>query len=498
MSPAVPSGSPVSPPGVSPDGPPDVAVIGAGLAGLSAAVYLRRAGISVRVYDPAPPGGKARTIEPAPGWRVEWGPHSFTSRAYAVFELAEVLGLGDKAVRLGAAAGARYLVRGGQLRKAPFGGAIRVGEGIGLLRGLFRRVVDVPGESVRAWVARRFGEAFAAGPLDAMMTGIWASDPATIEMDAAFPTVTALVRSEGTVFRALRELQRMTERLRAAGAARAAGTWAFPGGMGELAAAARVYLGDDALRAEAVSGVALAPDGLGYVVTTGRGSTPFRAVVVATEAPAAARLLADLAPGTAAALGEVRYAPLAVAHWLARDAALPRGFGYLAPADEQREVLGTIFVSDLFPDRAPPGYRAFATMLGGGRHPEDLELHVDAVKRRLMDEHLLLTGRTVTVTGLHVVRHAHAVAPPLLGHADRLARIRGGLPAGLFVAGAWCGAGAMDDAVRAGRDAAMELTTAGGVAHPPPDVGTDEVFAPSAAPPGPSGGPSPTGAPHVA
>lgn len=436
---------------------PDVAVIGAGLAGLSAAVYLRRAGLTVRVYDPAPPGGKARTLEPVPGWRVEWGPHSFTSRAYALFDLAEVLGLGDRPVRLGAAAGARYLVRGGRLRRAPFGGAIRMGEGFGLLRGLFRRVADVPGESVRAWGARRFGEPFAAGPLDAMMTGIWASDPATIEMSAAFPTVSALVRSEGTVFRALRELRRLTQRVQATGAGRTAGTWGFPRGMGELADAARVFLGDDALHAVPVTALVDAPQASGYTLTTPAGVFHARAVVIATEAPAAARLLTGLAPDAAIALGEVRYAPLVVAHWLAPDAAFPRAFGYLAPAEERQGVLGALFVSDLYPERAPVGYRSFATMIGGGLHPEELHLPVDEIERRLRHEHQRLTGRAVTIANLHVVRHPNAVAPPLLGHADRMDRIRSALPAGLHVAGSWCGAGAMDDAVQSGRDVALQV-----------------------------------------
>ena len=62
--------------------------------------------------------GRRRTLEPMPGWRVEWGPHSFTSRAYALLDLAEVLGIGGRAVRLGAAAKARFLVRGGRLRHA--------------------------------------------------------------------------------------------------------------------------------------------------------------------------------------------------------------------------------------------------------------------------------------------------------------------------------------------------------------------------------------------
>lgn len=432
-----------------------VGVVGAGLAGLSAAVYLRRAGFDVRIYDPAPAGGKAVTLEPTPGWRIEWGPHSFTSRAYALFELADVLGIGDRPVRLGAAAGTRFLVRGGKLRSAPFGGAIRLGEALGLLRGLFRRVTDVPGESVRAWVARRFGEAFAAGPLDAMMTGIWASDPATIEMDVAFPTVTDLVRSEGTVFRAMRELRRMTTVLREAGAARTAGTWGLPGGMGEIAAAARGFLGEGCFVPEAVTRITGTPGA--YTLHHARGADHVARIVIAAEATVAADLLAAFAPDAAAGLREVRYAPLAVAHWHSANAAYPRGFGYLSPHAEHRPVLGTIFVSDLFPERAPAGHRSFATMIGGARHAEDVAIDPAEAKRRIEAEHLALTGRPVTVAGLHLVRHTTAVAPPLLGHADRLARIHAGLPGGIFVAGAWCGAGAMDDAIRSGRDAATSV-----------------------------------------
>ena len=40
-------------------GPNSVAIIGAGIVGMSAALYLRRAGLPVAVIDPLPPGGGA-------------------------------------------------------------------------------------------------------------------------------------------------------------------------------------------------------------------------------------------------------------------------------------------------------------------------------------------------------------------------------------------------------------------------------------------------------
>jgi oxygen-dependent protoporphyrinogen oxidase len=436
------------------ESPPTALVVGAGLAGLAAATRLQAGGWSVRVCDAMPPGGKARTIDAGPGWRVEWGPHTFLHRADALWAFAAELGVADRAVPVGAVARARYLVRNGRLAKAPLG-ALDLGQWWSLARGLFRRVPDVPGESVYAWVTRRFGRAFADGPVDAMMTGIWASDPDQIEMDTAFPTVSGLVRAHGSVFAALRAARRAPK------GPRPAGTYAFPEGMGVLAASAMHRLGADALFRAQVDSVVRRPGG--WAVRAGGEELGADVVVLATEAPAAAALLEPTAPESAAALREIRYAPLAVAHWLALDSALPRGFGWLSAHRDARPLLGTIFASDLFPERAPPGTRAFTTMFGGARRPDDATIDVAEATRRIEEEHLALTGARPRLGGVHVVHHPAAVAPPAPGHAARIQRVRGGLPGGLAVAGAWCGAGAMDDAVRAGFDAAAAIGSPEGV-----------------------------------
>jgi oxygen-dependent protoporphyrinogen oxidase len=426
---------------------PTVAIVGAGLAGIAAAVRLRGLGAEVMVFDPEPPGGKARTLEPVPGWRIEGGPHSFTSRADALFALADELGVAGDIVRLGPAARDRYLVRDGRLRRMGLmSGALRLGEWWSILRGLFRTLPEVPDESVGAWAERRFGPAVARGPLDAVVTGIWAADPVTIAMDAAFPRVVAALRTSGTLFRALRALPKAT---------RPAGTYTFTGGMGTLGAAAVARLGKESFVAARVE--AIRRDGVGWRVDAVPGSRRFDAVVIATEAPAAAWLLAEIAPASAAALGTIPYAPLAVAHWTTPDAALPHGFGWLAAFAEERPVLGCIFVSDLFPGRCPPGYRAFTTMFGGARRPADAAIDEHEARRRLGAEHAALTGKPVTIDSLVLVRHHAAVPTPTPGHGARVAGIRAGLPAGLGVAGAWCGAGAMHDAAAAGQDAAATV-----------------------------------------
>ncbi|WNM30758.1 NAD(P)/FAD-dependent oxidoreductase [Streptomyces sp. Li-HN-5-11] len=91
----------------------DVAVVGAGIAGLTAAHELRRAGLSVRVYEHLPQvGGRMRSLRHE-GWTVDTGAEQVASRGYrATWELLRRLGAGPADVpRVG---GAVAVWRGGR------------------------------------------------------------------------------------------------------------------------------------------------------------------------------------------------------------------------------------------------------------------------------------------------------------------------------------------------------------------------------------------------
>ncbi|MDX3639073.1 protoporphyrinogen/coproporphyrinogen oxidase [Streptomyces sp. MB09-02B] len=91
----------------------DVAVVGAGIAGLTAAHELRRAGLSVRVYEQLPQvGGRMRSLRHE-GWTVDTGAEQVASRGYrATWELLRRLGAGPADVpRVG---GAVAVWRGGR------------------------------------------------------------------------------------------------------------------------------------------------------------------------------------------------------------------------------------------------------------------------------------------------------------------------------------------------------------------------------------------------
>jgi oxygen-dependent protoporphyrinogen oxidase len=73
-----------------------------------------------------------------------------------------------------------------------------------------------------------------------------------------------------------------------------------------------------------------------------------------------------------AAFSEIRHPPVAsvVLGFRREDVAHPcRGFGALIPKIEGFKILGTIFSSALFPNRAPAGHVTLTSYVGGERYP---------------------------------------------------------------------------------------------------------------------------------
>jgi oxygen-dependent protoporphyrinogen oxidase len=99
------------------------------------------------------------------------------------------------------------------------------------------------------------------------------------------------------------------------------------------------------------------------------------------------------------------------------------GFGMLIPFVEHKRVLGAIFSSNLFPERAPAGHVSLMVFLGGARMP-------DCAYRELADAVALAQGELgglLGITGEPVfARHHHwpaAIPQYNVGHGDFLAAL---------------------------------------------------------------------------
>jgi protoporphyrinogen/coproporphyrinogen III oxidase len=435
----------------------DVVVVGGGLAGLAAALELEAHGRRVLVLEAGPQlGGKAGTLATELG-DFPLGPTSFNGRHPSFWKLLGLLGVADQALPLAPSSQARLIVRDGALmiiRPNPFSvlttGALTLGDKVALAKdflGSKKAPAAGEDESLETFLERRFGVALTRHFFAAVMTGIFAGELKNLSAASCMPALVSAEKEYGSVLRgALASLRKSEDGARP-------GLYTFRRGFGVLAEAAARKL-NTWTRAE-VQALRPQADGVRVVVRRGGEETVIvaRQVVLATEALAAAPLVAPFNPEAGRLLAGFPYAPIALVQWTeatAGDSRLPLGFGYLAAPVEQTFALGTLFVGDLLGESP----RRFSTFVGGGIAPDRVRLSDDELLAGVRGDLKRFTGGTAgRLAG--VVRWERAVFQPPPGHLgalERLAAAMGRSPVQL--AGSYFGGAAMKDALVSGFAAA--------------------------------------------
>ena len=270
----------------------------------------------------------------------------------------------------------RYILKGGKLVNIPMRLPELLSSSLWSRRARLRLLSEpfIPrgggdGESVATFVRRRLGDEVLATTLDPFVTGTLASDPDLAEAGAVLPRLTRLERRYGSI-----TLGMLVAVLTQGRRVNTAETFSFDGGMGALcdrlaaAPGVGVRLGTRA--------VDIAPSGDRWRVTAqspfGERQVDARRLVLCTPAHAAATLLRDVNPDLAALLREIDYGPVAAVHLgfpSTRVAQPLDGTGFLVPRHEPAAMNGCLWMSRLFPGRAPPGHTLVTSYLGGARDP---------------------------------------------------------------------------------------------------------------------------------
>ena len=150
------------------------------------------------------------------------------------------------------------------------------------------------------------------------------------------------------------------------------------------------------------------------------------AVLIATEAHAAARFLDAQDPGLSLQLRAIPYASSLIVNVAFRRDQISHpldGFGAVVPA-EGRSILAVSFLSVKFPNRAPGGTVLLRVFIGGATHPEHFELEDAAVTELVRSELGALIGASGEPLFVRIGRHPRSMPQYILGHLDRVAAIR--------------------------------------------------------------------------
>jgi oxygen-dependent protoporphyrinogen oxidase len=184
-------------------------------------------------------------------------------------------------------------------------------------------------------------------------------------------------------------------------------------------------------------------------------------VVLATDALTAARLIAPLDEEAAALVASVEYAPIASLALSVDPAAAVapiEGFGFLVPRDQGLDLLGALFMSRLFPGRAPPERELVTAMMGGTGWPGVVDADDDELLKRALeglDRGLGLGSAEI----VGVSRWPRAVPQPGPDHPARVASLRRRLAAlpGLALAGCYLDGVGVADTLACGARVGQEL-----------------------------------------
>jgi len=485
------------------DSAPNVAVIGGGITGLSAAFYLRklRPDAKITLFEGGSQlGGNIRT-ERRDDFLVDAGPDSFMRAKPAALELCRELGLSGEL--MGARPGARrvFVARRGRLQAIPDGLVMGVPTRLGPLlrsgfltlsgklrmlaeafvpRGFGRGALELDDESIAAFMTRRFGREAAVRFAAPMLAGIYAGDAEELSMPATFPLLSALEQQHGSVIWGLL----LAQFARAKGTShharfarlRAALQWlAAPpnegqespfvtlrSGMGTLISTLASRLGPTrVLVGQKVDSVQRASDA--WSVFAGGRRFDVDAVILAPPAHVAANLLS---PGSLSdELRAIRYASTATVFFGfdARSLARPlTGAGFIVPPGEGCVLAGT-WITSKWDGRAPDGSVLVRAFLGGTRSEIDVARQDDATLTALsLTELQRLAGPFGAPRFTSVHRHIASNPQPSLGHRERVARINSELTTlpGLHLVGAAYDGVSISDCVRQARVVAERIAGA--------------------------------------
>jgi len=404
----------------------DVAVIGGGMSGLSAAQELRARGFSVVVLErQARPGGNAAS-ERIGGFLMEHGPSTIPADSTIAAEYSQTLGLEPGRCDLGDDVRSRYLVKQGRLEGISTHALGFLTSNYLSLQGRLRMMAEfaVPRggaalgqeESVEEFCTRRFGSEFSRAVMDPMVGGIYAGSAETLSVSAIFPKLVELEKKAGSIVRGAM--------LRRARGGRMPGSrlYSWRDGVGALPEALARRLASIVRTGVTVRRVTACAGG-GFQVDLGAdGKLKSRAVVVATQPHVSAQLLEHLDSETADAARAIPAPPLAVAFLGYRRDQIAHpldGLGFLAPRNAGSLLNGAQFCSTMFAGRAPKGHVAIACYIGGARAPALGGLTADALIDLARTELRDLVG----VRGDPVVaqtRHwARGLPQYTLGHEER-------------------------------------------------------------------------------
>lgn len=473
-----------------------VAIIGGGIAGVSAAYQLARlqsegADLAFTLFERSSRlGGIVETVR-RDGFVVECGPDSWVTEKPWARELAVELGLEAEIIHSLDEQRRTWLAIGNTLQPMPDGMRMMVPvawEGV-LASPLFsdqakqaylrepQRAVELKAsaldanpprdESVRDFILRHFGAEVTDTIAAPLLAGVFGGDIARMSARAVLPAFVALEREYGSLILGFQHQARRNSAAQPIFSS-------LRQGLAGLIAAMEQHIPAACIRRNSGVDSLQFRNGRWHLPIAGEEAADpansFDALILATPADATCRLLAPLHSRIADLLPQCSSSAIVVAMAFTAEQAksfrIPPGFGFLVPqsghpasSDSDPQPLACTFVNQKFPHRAPPGSVLLRAFFGGpSAHPSPGQ--TDQALTHLAHVAMEKFLGELPQPSFALVRHWPNSLPLYeVGHLERLAELRAWaatMPGLHLIGNSYHGVG-LPDMIRDGRNAAREI-----------------------------------------
>ncbi|MBN2364527.1 MAG: protoporphyrinogen oxidase [Calditrichaeota bacterium] len=450
----------------------DVFVAGGGISGLASAHFLQKSNLSVLVMEKENRfGGSIQTVR-KDGFLIEYGPNSTLDTSPIIHELFADVGIEDQMEYASEESNNRYIMRDGQLNALPMGPIAFLktphfspAAKFRLLKEPFIKPSDPETEeSLADFVIRRLGKEFLDYAIDPFVAGVYAGVPEELSVKSGFPKLYALEQKYGSLIKGAvlgaRERKRRAEKSK-----QAARLFSFAGGMESMIQALTNKLQDSLLPGSSIRNIQRLGDFWEIKIASPDGEKRVKAGNILMTIPATCygQLEIDTFEPIQRILSPIYHPPVTMVYFGYRHNPAKRaldGFGFLIPRKEKRNILGTIWSSTIFKNRAPESGIALTTFMGGTRQPENALLREENIINLVKNDLKSILGIATHPDMIAIKIWPEAIPQYNLGHQhiiNQLELFEKNNP-GLYISGNFRGGISVGDCIKQAKTMAESIT----------------------------------------
>jgi len=445
-----------------------VAIIGAGISGLSAAYYLAQecehqgCDVEIHLFERSDRLGGVIRTERSDGFLFEWGPENFVPFKPEAVRLVKELGLGHELIGSNDAVRQTYVIHEGRLHSLPDGMAflapVRIlpfwATPLLTTKGKLRAMLEpfIPRSrgdlTVRAFLERRLGQELTERVAEPLVSAIYGGDIDQLSIASALSDTYRTEQKHGSLWNGMRKNHH-------SGGSKLPFFMTLRSGMETLVDGLEKALRDRIVIQTGADGLRVERRGGGFRVKDGRADHSYESVVSCVPAPAAAELLRPISAISASELAEIHYTSTSLIYlgYKRSEFSNPlRGFGFVTPENESEVLDACTWVSTKFEGRSPEDSVLLRCAIHDGRRPRTFASD-EEVAEQAHNEVRRLLGISCRPSFFRVAHLGKSMPQMILGHSRRLREISKEVQRhpGLFVTGPFFHGVGIPDCIRSAR-----------------------------------------------